>query len=77
MKVMMKFLEDHPFYGVMAGIISFLQGITWDYMVEMMEISKPVITWASMLLGCGVAALTFILKLKQLIKGDGGNSKHE
>jgi hypothetical protein len=65
---MIKFLEDHPFYGVMAAMISFLQGITWEYMVDMMEISQPAITWLSMVLGCGVAGLTFIIKLKQLFK---------
>jgi hypothetical protein len=62
---MFKWLENHPVFGFVMAAWTFIESQSIESLIDS---TTPVFRWASLVLACGIALLTFILKLIQVVK---------
>lgn len=63
-------ITEHPEIGLLAVIYSYIQSVRFgDYIHELIDISYPIITWLSVIVGLLIGIATLILKIRQIRHG--------
>lgn len=64
-----KWLQEHPWTSFFAGIYAWVTAWHLDSFSQMMDATTPVLKWFSIVVALGIACVTFLLKLRELVKG--------